>query len=82
MDNKKLLRNLYLAAKYHAQSSRMRSNDLVRKEDCPEFHWKDGGGADAYEFIIFLLDSPEILENMDYNEIMKVDNRVPNWLKE
>ena len=78
MNNKKLLRNLYLMAKYHATENRMRSNQLDRDDYIRN---KDVGLADAYEAITFFLLRPEILENMDYNKIMKVKNPIPNWLK-
>jgi hypothetical protein len=77
---KKILRHLYLLAKYHADQSRMRSNDLIRKEDSPNLHHHDRGLADAYESICFYLLRPELLENMDYNKIMKTNYTPPSWL--
>lgn len=80
MNNKKILRNLYLLAKYHAQENRLRANDLVRRERSSELHWQDKGLADAYEVIVFYLLRPELIEKMDYNKIMKTNIDVPYWL--
>ena len=82
MNNKTLLRNLYLLAKWHGDQNRFRANDLMRKEYDPELHWQDKGLADAYESIAFYLLRPDVLEKMDYNKIMKVHMQIPNWLKD
>lgn len=81
MDNKKLLRNLYTLAKYHAESNRLRANDLLRAEDSI-VHGCDLGLADAYEAIVFFLNRPELLECMDYAKIMHHNIELPEWLKD
>ena len=82
MNNKKLLRNLYLLARYHANQNRLRANDLIREESAPELHWQDKGLADAYEAIAFYLLKPDLLDRIDYNKIMKANIRVPSWLED
>jgi hypothetical protein len=81
-DYKSILRNLYLMTEHHAQMNRMNANDLIRAERYPHFHWQDKGLADAYEGIRFFLLRPELLENLDYNKIMKENTSVPNWLQD
>lgn len=80
-DEKTILRNLYLMAKRHAKLNRGLANDLIRREHDPMQSGKDSGAADAYEGIVFLLLRPELLSNMDYNEIFRENEPVPNWLQ-
>lgn len=80
-NNKTILRNLYLLANHHAKLNRGLSNDLIRREYDPVQSGKDAGAADAYDAIKFFLERPEILSNMNYNEIFHENEIVPNWLK-
>ena len=79
---KTILRNLYLIANHHGKQARFRSNDSIRKEEAPHWHWQDQGTANAYEAICFYLMRPELIEGMDYNKIFGETELVPSWLQD
>ena len=62
MTQKKKLEILLKLLKAHACSNRNRSNDLLRDK----FHrQKDLGAADAYEYVVFMLERPELIEALE-----------------
>jgi hypothetical protein len=81
MDKKQLLRHVYFMVKYLGDQARLRSNDLLKKEDDPYQSGKDAGAADAYESIVFHLQRPELLIGLDYNKINKAGITPPHWLQ-
>ena len=71
---KKLLQNIYFAAKYHAESNRARSNDLSRST---ETRARDLGLADAYEYIVQFVEHNDTIGQADYKKVHKMKEKFP-----
>ena len=76
--DRKLLRNLYKLADYHASQNRCRSNDLSRDD---VLRARDGGLASAYEYITTMLQREDVLAQVDYDRANNRHTDLPTWME-
>ena len=74
MTPKKLLENVYFAALYHRDSNESRARDLLRDD---EFRERDRGLADAYAFIVQLIEYSDTLGTVDYKKVHNMKQKFP-----
>ncbi len=72
--SKKLLKNIYYAAKYHKDENNLMMNDLLR-DDVERA--KCRGAFDAYAFIVLMIEN-EGVGNADYKKVFKMEDTFPN----
>ena len=78
MTHKKLLQNVYKAAKYHENSNRLRSNDLSRNRSMRS---NDLSRAEAYAYIIQMVVHWDTIGSVDYHKVHKIEEDLPSIIK-
>jgi hypothetical protein len=74
MTPKKLLENVYFAALYHRDSNDSRARDFSRDKTMRE---RDRGLADAYSYIVQLIEYPDTLGVVNYKKVHSMKQKFP-----
>lgn len=76
MNNKKLLENIYYAARHHKELNQLLMTDLQR-DDLERFRCR--GMFDAYSYIVQMIEHSTTIGSVDYKEVFKMDDTFPRY---
>ena len=78
ISHKKLLQNIYKAAKYHSSHAHMNANDL----NAPGWARQNSlGSSNAYAHIVQMVVAWDSIGSVDYHKVHKIKEELPAILK-
>lgn len=79
MTHKKLLQNIYKAARHHEELNRGIKNNLLNEDWVQQ---KAEGSADAYAYMAQMILYPDTIGATDYDKVFKTKTILPWFLNE